>query len=831
MLAILLRYATPTILLVATATGLASAQSITSPLDGLTKRFDGLHGQLQIGGPFVGLEFHHSRPVPSRLSFYEPVANSIDLSTDYWRRDESLPLSISVAVDGVEEDLTHEALPYEWTPAHAVFEKVSSTSRTQISYRFGESLPIVVLQIVVANPTEKPIDVDLSTGLQTTLRTSHAYAWKDTARVSYSEQGSVYTADFDAPDTQFASVFVINAGARPEAKDSAKRMTKDPSAVFVYAKNLEPGEQLRVIQIIGSTSRTESDEIVQRARANWRSNVVDFETRVADFVRESAFSIGDSSVAETARWSKAIQQANRHPLEGHVVPMPCPAQYNFFFTHDLLLTNLGVVQFDTALVGRDLRYLLSLDSGDRVLTHARYWREDAFVSEVAGSDNWNHLWFVLLTSSYLKHSGDIRLVSDLYPMISRSIELMLENFHEGLMHGERPDWWDIGHVYGPKAYLTILTIRAIRSYAYLTVALGLDASRLSDYLAKADQMQTGLVVELWDDEAGYLLNRLDDDEVDRHLYMGSLLAAVFDLIDDDKKQRMLQTAKRELLDPEVGLKTVAPTDFHELIEQYRFQGLEVGLPGRYINGGVWPHGNAWYAMALMAAGEPDDALAAVKKYYTLDGIAQSPGGQPALFEYRRTDKDSPAYGELDKTTFLWAGGWYLSLLYQLGGVRENEWNIRFDPNLPRGFEDASFDLMAAGFRTHVQWDGEGEYLNRIVVDGLPSYSAVVVGPSSSIELTRGNPAAPYLEEATGIVEAVAYDTTTRRLDIDVRGSSRRMTTVQVLSPLSIADVFLNGESLTQAAVHSTSLGEGLTRITVAYELLTGAGRLTFAFDE
>ncbi|MFV1979881.1 MAG: amylo-alpha-1,6-glucosidase, partial [Rhodothermia bacterium] len=739
------------VLLLAAFAGDASAQHTTSPLDDLTKQFDGLRGQLQIGGPFVGLEFHHSRPAPSRLSFYYPVANSIDLSTDYWRRDESMPFSIKVAVNGVEEDLAAESLPYRWTPANAVFEKASPTHRTLISYRFGETLPIVVIQIDVTNLLEESVQVDLTTSLATTLRTSHAYTWRDTASVRYSEHGSVYRADFDAQDTGNATVFVVNAGATPSASESSVGMRKDPFAEFAYSKTLGPGDKLQVIQLIGSSHRSESMEIVRLARMNWRKEVMDFERRVADFVDASSFSIDDASLIETARWSKAIQQVNRHPLEGHRVPMPSPAQYNFFFTHDLLLTDLGVVQFDTALVRHDLRYLLDLDRGDHVLTHARYWRDDAYVSEIAGSDNWNHLWFVLLTSSYLKHSGDGRLVGELSPLLSRSIELMLENFDGGLMHGERPDWWDIGHVYGAKAYLTILTIRAIRAYAYIVVSLGLDDPRISEYMARADLMQTRLTEELWDDKAGYLLNRLDNEEVDRHLYMGSLLAVVFDLVDDAKKLRMLETARRELLDPEIGLRTVAPTDFHEQIERYRFQGLEMGLPGRYINGGVWPHGNAWYAMALMAAGEPDSALAAVKRYYTLDGIESSPGGQPALYEYRRTDSESPAYGELDKTTFLWAGGWYLSLLYQLAGVRESEWNIRFDPDLPSGFEEASFDIMAAGRRMHVQWHGRGEYFKRILVDGLPAYSTVIVEPLlkpfSEIDLIRGRPETPYLERA------------------------------------------------------------------------------------
>lgn len=809
--------------------GLAQGQDAASPLSDLTKTYDGLDGQLQVGGPFVGLEFHHSRPVPSRISFYYPVANSIDLSTDYWERDQSMPLSLYLAVDGRHEDLSLASLPYKWTPANVEYAGVAPTHKVKVSYRFGETLPIMVMQVEVTNVSDNPLDVMLSTDLETTLRTSHAYTWRDTASVSYSADGLAYRADFDAADTDSATVFVVNAGMAPESTGDRTGVVKSPSAEFVYSETLAPGYTFQVIQIIGSSRRQQVADIVRRARVHWRDDVTAFEQRVADFVDATTFSVDDPAIVETARWSKAIQQANRHPLEGHIVPMPCPAQYNFFFTHDLLLTDRGVVQFDPKLVGNDLRYLLHFDKGDHVLTHARYWRDGKYVSEMAGSDNWNHLWFILLTGSYLRHSADTALVAHLYPMVSKSLALMLENYKDGIMQGSEPDWWDIGDVYGPKAYLTILTIRAIRTFGFLTTALNREEPRLSEYIALADQLQEHLVAQLWDDEAGFLLSELDNGEVDHHLYMGSLLAAVFDQIDDDKKQRMLETARTELLDSEIGLRTVVPTDFDKQIERYRFVGLEAGLPGRYINGGVWPHGNAWYAMALLSSNQPDSALAAVRKFYTLDGIADSPGGQPALYEYRRTDKDSPAYGELDKTTFLWAGGWYLSTLYQLGGVRENEWNVRFDANLPQGFEDASYDVTIAGHSAHVQWSGSGPYFEQISADGRSLYSAVLTTPASQIDLVRGRPDTPYLERADAIVEGVSYDAKRRSLDIDLRGPSDGTVTVQVVSPSESRRVKASGAGVAILGKSNSDLGDGIHRTTVRTSLGNGSARVTIEF--
>src|ERR1039458_7507317 len=69
------------------------AQSSSEPLSYF---FDRHYGQVEVGGRFAGAEFHESRPIPSRISFYYPVANSIDVSTDYWKRGNSLPFALGI---------------------------------------------------------------------------------------------------------------------------------------------------------------------------------------------------------------------------------------------------------------------------------------------------------------------------------------------------------------------------------------------------------------------------------------------------------------------------------------------------------------------------------------------------------------------------------------------------------------------------------------------------------------------------------------------------------------------------------------------------------------
>ena len=81
----------------------AMVLSLVSPVAGqdrITREFSGMYGQVEVGGPYAGAEFHDSRPLPSRISLYEPAANSIDMSTDYWKRGESAPFIVGVRVNG-----------------------------------------------------------------------------------------------------------------------------------------------------------------------------------------------------------------------------------------------------------------------------------------------------------------------------------------------------------------------------------------------------------------------------------------------------------------------------------------------------------------------------------------------------------------------------------------------------------------------------------------------------------------------------------------------------------------------------------------------------------
>jgi cellobiose phosphorylase len=382
-----------------------------------------------------------------------------------------------------------------------------------------------------------------------------------------------------------------------------------------------------------------------------------------------------------------------------------------------------------------------------------------------------------------------------FPMLKKSLMMALENKQrDDLMYAKRPDWWDIGNVYGARSYTTILMYKALHDYVYVASILGEDANLLLDYLNLAKRIKQTLVDELWDANKTYLLNMIEEGNIDHHYYAGSIAATYYDLLDMEKSKRLLQTVKRELLDPHIGVRTVMPADFHQLIDVYRFQGMEAGKPYVYLNGGVWPHLNVWYTLGLLYTQQTNEAKKVIKKYLTLDGIQNSPNGQPSFYEYRNTDAASENYGSIDKPTFLWAGGFYIHALYQLAGLRANSSNIFFSPILPDGFETVDYDLMLSGNLCRVSWKGNGKFFKNITLDGMKAYSVVDIKAKEDILLERGNPQAPYLAKSNCRIHCVNYDSRQLTMQIELIGIPGMAVSLQIVSPYKISKFHFNEEN-------------------------------------
>jgi hypothetical protein len=195
---------------------------------------------------------------------------------------------------------------------------------------------------------------------------------------------------------------------------------------------------------------------------------------------------------------------------------------------------------------------------------------------------------------------------------------------------------------------------------------------------------------------------------------------------------------------------------------------------------------------------------------TLKGIMNSPNGQPALYEYRISDRNDPAaYGKIDKPQFLWAGGWYFYTLYNLFGLRENEWNISFNPFIPRGMDSVRLNVTLQGVVVPVAITGRGRTLSRIVFDGREIPSAVVPADlkrPGRIRLTLGIPTTPYLNSANALIMAPTYDRDSRKLEFDLQSFADRVNKVQVISPGPNRRISVNGSYINSGITESKRNG-------------------------
>jgi len=346
---------------------------------------------------------------------------------------------------------------------------------------------------------------------------------------------------------------------------------------------------------------------------------------------------------------------------------------------------------------------------------------------------------------------------------------------------------------------------------------------------EADGLQRALNDRLWDDERDYLMNRNGDAD-DLHYYAGSLLGAVYGLLDGRRGEELVATAEQQLVDSRLGMRTVAPTDFHldSVIAYFKLAGNEAGQPFFYINGGVWPHTTAWYIQALQTLGHSDRAYAFLRNTMTLDGIASSPNGQPALYEYRSTDTTSEKYGSIDKPSFLWAGGKFLEALYTVFGVREHEWNLSF-VRPPTGFDTIRYSLSLGSLR-HVVVTGGGGYLESLSIGGVDLPSSVLPfrpGEGDEIRIQWGALQRPYVSRLTAFLRDARYNDREGSLTIDIASFPGHEVAVDVMALRPPLHVLLDGVPL--KGVRAESLDDGAYHIHAGFTADSGLQRLEFRF--
>jgi len=753
--------------------------------------------KVEVGSPFVGIEFHRSMAVPQRISFYYPVANSVDLSTDYWKRDTTFVSSIGLKInDGDFREIGKEPFQLELAPYYATFTKKNNDYQIRVSYNFSLKQSAAIITYEITNLTTRTNTYRFDTKYFLTLRTCHTYDFIDKIRPEFNQDKSALFVDYDNKGTGNAEIFLVNAGEMPSSSEISKelngihtdnRIVEKPYVKYSFAKKLAPKEKLVVVQIIGSTNKEEGKIVASYMIKNYEKEIREYSDYVlSKSVNEEEIKLNDPVMDHSTLWAKAILTTNSHYLDEAFVPMPCPAEYNFFFTHDVLLTDLAAVNFDLQRVRNDLTFIINHADKNKVIPHAYYWKDSTYQTEYAGSDNWNNFWFIILSAKYLMHSADTTFLNQLYPFINKSLETALRmKGDDDLIWSNRPDWWDIGKRNGPRAYVTILAVKTLRSYNYISASLNLSLDQLKHYEELAQRMEESMNKKLWGSDVNYLMNFYADGKRDEHFYMGSLLAAHYNILSTERIKVLVSTAEEKLLDKNVGVFAVWPMDFNKLIDFWNFSGNEAGDSYYYTNGGVWSHANAWYALALSSLNRKSEAIDFVKKTMTVKGIMNGPNGQPAMYEVRNgNSKDPKVYGTVDKPQLLWAAGWYLYDLYNIFLEKENDWNLQLDPFLNKNQNTATFDYAFNDSNVKVLIERDGKNSPAANYDGKYVPSLVLPQNLTGVKKINLNCTAvdrPLLVSTTSILNKAEYRGKVMTLELKAFESHKNVTVIRAAS--------------------------------------------------
>ncbi len=809
-------------LMIGLSSFIVHAQEKNTLRDSIAVHFNG-DASVEVGSPYVGLEFHHSSPLPQRVSFYYPVANSIDLSNDYWTRDQTYSMALALKEgEKKSEWIGLEPFEMELTPYEVTFTKKDPSKEISIRYQFTKDSPTFVISYSIKNTSSKAVNLELYTDLQASLKTSHTFATKDKAWSEFRSEGTSLFQNFEDDEVQNVQLFASNIGVQPtsfsavseldslpasekwwsgmsttlDGQTATKASPKTPAFRYKYSQYTLPGESLEVVQVIGSARKGEAYELVSKLLQSAKEDVLAYEQQVLDYTRKNTFKTGDKVLDHSVLWANSILDVNRHYIDGSIQPMPCPAEYNFYFTHDVLLTDLAAVNFDLPRVKQDLEFITSHADSNFVIPHAYYWKDTKYLTEFAPPDNWNHFWYVITSGSYLRHSGDIDFLKQIYPYLSKSVNDFKTHKKNDIIYSYRPDWWDIARNFGPRSYTTILAIKALKEYLFISSTLGENQELLLQLEKEIEEMELALNKQLWSNEQEYLINYFEDGTLDEHYYIGSLLGSHYDLLSQERKEKLTATAERKIVDPKIGVYTVYPMDFQNLIEYLKLAGNEAGDPYYYINGGIWPHGNAWYALSLMEVGKQEEALQFIKRVMTVDGAINSPNGQPAMYEYRVSNKDNPSvYGKIDKPQFTWAAGWYLYSLYNLFGVKETEWNIRMEPYTNGELNTIEFNLSASGSKYLVRINGEGNSVHSLTLNDKPYHSLVLPNTSHSdsntLEIQKGEMGEPLLTQVNATLNSISYSKSEQKLEMSISSFKSHSIIMRIQSLKKPTTIFHN----------------------------------------
>ncbi len=341
------------------------------------------------------------------------------------------------------------------------------------------------------------------------------------------------------------------------------------------------------------------------------------------------------------------------------------------------------------------------------------------------------LWLVYTLTAYLKETGDFALLEERVPYYDNGVATVLHHLDTALefleanqgSHGlcliKFGDWNDsltnIGKEgRGESVWLSMAYVQALDQMADLHAVLG-NASAADGFRLRAGAMRSAIRAHAWDGE--WFLRCFDDlgqpvgSQANREgrIYLNAQSWALIAGIADARQRDLLLAAVDRLLRTEVGHRLLAPPYTERDDRIGRITYLE---PGICENGTVYSHANAFYFLAQLLAGLPDQAYDTFRRL--TPGYVDAPDSPkqaipPYVYAngyYAPEHRNSPLQAE-----FTWITGsiawWYNAILDHLLGVRREYDGLTIAPCLPSAWPQASIRRSFRGrlFQVDIQRTG------------------------------------------------------------------------------------------------------------------------------